>query len=116
MTTYELNQQAYASLPELTNSALEEARFELKQYLNNHDANYYMMLNHEDRYFTVYTYGKDKHVPFWMADTMIDVVQSLGTLKAIECEENMVEFWFTDDSGTCKMYAMFPYDRGVIEI
>ena len=116
MNLYELNQAGYNSLPELKDDKLEEAEKKLYDYLISHDANYYMMLNHDKRYFTIFTYGKDKHVPHWMAEGMIDIAQSLGTLKSIEIAPNMAEFWITDENNVCNMYAVFPYDRGVIEI
>lgn len=115
MTLYELNQAAYNSLPELKDDALKEAEAKLCEYLSNNEANYYMMLNHDLRYFTIFTYGKDKPVPDWMASSMIDIAQSLGTLKSIEIAPNMAEFWITSSAG-CNMYAVFPYDKGVIEI
>lgn len=116
MTLYELNQAGYNSLPELKDDRLHEAEKKLYDYLITYDANYYMMLNHDKKYFTIFTYKKDTHIQTWMVDVMIDIARSLGTLKSIEIAPNMVEFWITDEFGICNMYAMFPYDQGVIEV
>lgn len=117
MTIYKLNQQAYAKFPELKDDELKEVKMDLYDYLaSKPNVNYFMMLNHEKRYYTVYTYGKDGLAPLRMADTMVEVAQTLGVLKAIEVRADMVEFWISDKAGECHMYAAFPYDQGVIEI
>lgn len=116
MTLYEMNQQMYSSLPELKNKALKEAKNKLYKYLSAKKDKYFMMLNNDIRYFTVFTYKNDVQVSYDMVSIIVDIAQSLGTLKAIEIEDNMAEFWITGKDNVCRMYALFPYDEGVIEV
>lgn len=115
MQLYELNQAGYASLPPLSKKEREKAYNKIIKFLNEISGNYYMMLNHNKRYFTLFTYGHDKIVPQYMGDTILEIAESLGTLKAVEDNGHMLEFWI-DDGDSCDMYALFNYDRGVIEV
>ncbi len=114
MTLYEMNQMAYGKLSKMTKAEIEKATEQLEQFLTKHDSKYYMMLNVDGRYYTVYTYNQEHDVKK-MAYEMIDVAKTLGILKGIQVEEDMVEFWVQQDKA-CSMYAMFDYTRGVIEV
>ena len=106
MTLYEMNQIAYNKLPKMS--------FVVFRWATKHDSKYYMMLNVDGRYYTVYTYNQEHDVKK-MAFEMIDVAKTLGVLKGIEVQDGMVEFWIQQDK-TCSMYAMFDYTQGVIEV
>ena len=114
MTIYEVNQIAYDKLPNMSEAAINQGIKDIEDYLVNHNAKYYIMLNHECRYYTVYTY-KEGHNINKMAEEIIDTVKTLGVLKGIEVYGEMIEFWIKTEDG-CFMYAFFDYDRGVIEI
>lgn len=114
MTLYEMNQIAYNQIPKMPKAEIQKATEEIEQFLIKHDSKYYMMLNVEGRYYTVYTYNQE-HDAKKMAAEMVDVVKTLGTLKGIEVRDDMVEFWIKNGE-TCNMYAMFDYSRGVIEV
>ena len=114
MTLYEMNQIGYNQLPTMSKTQIQEATKELEQFLIKHDSKYYMMLNVDGRYYTLYTYNQEHDVQK-MAAEMVDVVKTLGFLKGIEVKENMVEFWIKND-GVCSMYGMFDYSKGVIEV
>lgn len=51
-----------------------------------------------------------------MAKEIIDIVKSFGKLKAVEIQDEMIEFWITEKDNICRMYAFFGYDKGVIEV
>lgn len=117
MTLYDFNRQIYNKLPSLEDNELLKAKPKLENYLaSKKHEKYFMMLNHEKKYYTIYTYKEGNFLPAIMAQTMIDVAKTLGKLKAIEVNDNMVEFWISDDSDNCYLYAMFPYSKGVIEV
>lgn len=114
MTLYEVNQQAYEQLPKMTKAELEEAKEKLSKFLYNSYNTYYMMLNHDKKYYTVFVIKKEINI-LSIADEIIDVSKSLGQIKGIEVtDQGMVEIWISN-SGECNMYALFPYDKGVIE-
>lgn len=114
MTLYEINQAAYSNLSKMTKADVQKAAEKLEEFLTKHDAKYYLMLNVEGRYYTMYTYNQEHDVKK-MAYEMIDVAKTLGFLKGIQVEKDMVEFWIQNGK-TCEMYAMFDYTKGVIEV
>lgn len=117
MTLYEMNQLAYAKLPEITKSEdLINKKNDLITFIESFDDKYFMMLNHEKRYFTLFVNFRPLGVR--LAEEMIDVGQSLGKLKGIEIDKknNIAEFWIQGSDNICRMYAVFPYDKGVIEV
>lgn len=117
MNLYELNQAGYASLPKMTSAEKRDAKNEVCKYLErNNLSNYFMILSHEVRYYTIYTYKDGNCDPYKMASEMMEIMDDLGELKAIEVTDTMVEFWITGDDEVCRMYACFPYDEGVIEV
>lgn len=117
MNLYELNQAGYASLPNMTSKAKRKAKNNIFAFLEkNNLSKYFMILNNEIRYYTVYTYANNYYKPDEMAEEMMSVMEELGSLKSVEVTDNMVEFWITGKDGVCRMYACFPYDRGVIEV
>ncbi len=114
MDLYNLNQLGYASLKNMTYNEIEKAEENLKHFLETHEAKYYMLLNHDQRSYTIFTY-QNQNSPLLMSHEMIDVAKTFGKIKAIEIGKEMVEFWIQQEK-ECNMYAMFPYDRGVIVI
>lgn len=115
MTLYEINQQAYAQLPTLSKETLEKKTKELTKFLQATDSNYYMMLDPEGKYYTIYTYKSDSRLYYRMAQEIIDVTKTLGDIKSIEVDDDKVEFWvvYKDE---CKMFALFDYQNGVITV
>lgn len=115
MTLYEVNQQAYEQLPKITKAELESASKKMTEFFYQANSKYYMMLNHDKKYYTVFNTAKAQF--FWeISNEVIDVAKSLGQIKGIEVtEQGMIEIWISN-SGECNMYALFPYDKGVIEI
>lgn len=116
MTLYELNKAGYNSLPDMTEEAMKSAVDTLVQFLTTFDSNYYMLLNNEEHYYTLFTY-KDKHDYYQMAREIISAAECLGSFKAIERNSDIVEFWIKDpDLDETKMYVLFNYEMGVIKV
>lgn len=116
MTLYEVNQQAYSQLPTLSETQIKDKTKELTKFLEETDAEYYMMLEPTGRYYTIYTYGKVKRYAR-LAEEIIGIAQTLGEIKAIEMEKDKVEFWISKENvSVCKMFALFDYDEGVIKV
>lgn len=114
MNLYDINQAAYAKCSKMTKSEINEAKEKVLEYLKACDGRYYLILNPDCRYFTVYTFKDNKDYET-MVDDMFDLVKKLGPLKGVEITDNMVEFWVMYE-GVCTMFGMFQYDKGVIEI
>ena len=119
ITLYELNKQIAAQEKEITKERLMKKADEIKnwvgeKYINN-DETYFMLLNHEHRYFTLFSKKEETTIldfPYNVTSELIEVLLELGTLKDLYYNQNgdAYECW-VDDS----MYLFFPYTRGVIE-
>lgn len=115
MTLYEVNQQVYNQLPKITKAELEKAKDRLLKFISNHNDTYYMMLNHDKKYYTIFVIKRGDRI-IEMINEIIDVSKSLGQIKGIEItDQEMIEIWISNGD-ECNMYAVFPYDKGVIEV
>lgn len=116
MKMYELNQAGYASLPTLAHDEVLACKGLLIDYLSSFDSNYYMLVNNEAHYYTLFTYKDEFHAFADMAFEVLALVEELGEIKSIERNGPMVEFWIVDRDGNCRMYPFFDYAKGVIEV
>lgn len=72
----------------------------------------YMLLAAEKRDFTVFRFRGIEAKLDEMAEEIVQVVESRGTLRDVTLNEDMtVDFWIDD-----VYYKLFDYDWGVIEI
>lgn len=119
MTLYEINKQAYNKLPNLSAEECDELKGLVETYLINHPAKYYMCLNNENHYYTVYTHQDNDNRNYKkLAYEMVEIANELGGIKAIELSNDggAIEFWIMyDNIDTCVFY-LFPYDQGVVEV
>lgn len=114
MTLYEFNQAGYLSLPTMTKEDIEADFPMLVSFAENHWGEYYMLLNNDLHYYTLF-HWRDNGVQV-LVEELLDIVQSLGELKAIEVNDNdAVEFWIKNDN-VCNMYVFFNCGRGVIVV
>lgn len=117
MKLYEINQAGYNSLPVLTKEERKKALDIITQYIKDTHGDYYMMLNHDVRYYTIFDWELAEYLEF--AQEVMSVAESLGVVKAVEISENnaMIEIWITNImTNECHMYGFFVYDKGVIKI
>lgn len=115
MNLYEFNQNVYASLPPLDKDGLKKAEKNLIQYLTTFDSNYYMLLNNESRYYTLFTYKNKIHDYHTMASEILSIVKGIGTVKGIERNGPVIEFWIMHEE-QCKIFMLFDYERGVVRV
>lgn len=118
MNVYDLNKAGYTSLPNLSEDELDAALDIIVQYLTTFDSNYYMLLNHDNRYFTLFTYKDfNNHDYYKMAQEIMDIAKGLGSIKSIERNGGLIEFWIMGAlDEDCKMYAFFDYAIGVVDV
>lgn len=121
VSLYELNKTLYKSMPEITFNELQEKKKELRKWIDEQKSKYFMLLCRERSDYTVFHI----YVPILIDPTVlpiereiIDIVCSRGRVKAMETiednSENVIQFW-VEDNDAVYMYALFPYDVGVIE-
>ena len=131
MTLYELNQAGYAALQKMAKSKVEAMRSRVNEWLHNnlhqYDAKtniYYMLLNNDTHYFTIFNWlapNEEKNcgaMPEELSKEIFDIAKDLGTLKSIEYNEknDSWEFWITGQDAITRMYLLFDYTKGVIEV
>lgn len=120
---YEFNKINVAKMPVLkTSSEIRGAKRVIKEFVNEKLAKYYMLLNHDNRYFTLFNF-KDgvifEEKVNTMANDVIECMENCGfgivDISRDESEEAL-EVWAKDEENqTAYMYLLFPYDFGVIE-
>lgn len=126
MTMYELNQANYHNLPKMSKSQVEIARDKIIKWLDHMDETlpsienlYLMLLNNESHYYTIFNWScAGISTSSQVADEILSIAKDLGTLKSIEKTNNdqAFEFWITGQDAVTRMYALFNYTEGVIEL
>lgn len=117
MKMYDFNKIGYASLPSLTKEEEQKAVNLIHKYIKKKNETYYMMLNHDIHYFTLFNWNSSSFMA--LAEEVLSVAKSLGSVKSVEVSENgeMVEIWILNImTNECYMYGFFAYDQGVIEV
>lgn len=126
MTLYEMNQAGYAAMPKMAKTKIESAKSKISDWLTEilriYDSEtniYFMLLNNESHYYTIFNWqafggGDDQN----LAHEIFSIVKDLGTLKSIEPTKtgDAWEFWITSSDAVTRMYLLFDYTRGVIEV
>ena len=124
MNLYELNQAGYSSLPKMSKSQIDVAKDKIAEWLIDYahtsQNSYFMLLNNRGttHYYTLFNWksGSDNSC-INVANEIVDVAKSLGTLKSIELNDNDAwEFWITLPNTSTEVYFLFNYDQGVIEL
>lgn len=120
---YEFNQVNMAKLPILkSNSELRHAKQTIKNFVENKAATYFMLLNHDLRYFTLFNFKNGILTEIKeniMAKDIIECIESLN-LNLIDIfpddSNNALEVWAKDqEEEIAHMFLLFPYDEGVLE-
>lgn len=116
MNTYELNKIAYAKLPVLTQASPERgaALQILAKYIQDHNNQYFMFLNNDVHYYTIFNIQDTFEESIYSA--LDDCIQAIGGLISVEFNEttDACECWFKVGDEAL-MYVFFVYDMGVIE-
>jgi hypothetical protein len=120
---YDFNRVNMGRLPVLkTEEELNGAKQVIKNFINEKLAKYYMLLNHDNRYFTLFNFvngvitdTKNK----LMANDIIECMQNFGfgIIDIFEDETGeALEVWVKNlETEAVYMYLLFPYDFGVLE-
>lgn len=115
VSIYDLNRQAIGQLPKHTIEQLEEDKNKINEFANTTNGTYYMMLNNDVRYFTIFTHSNKEEELKNLGEAAIVCAQDLGTVQSLDVNENSVEIWVKTNTEyeTICLY-LFPYDAGVV--
>lgn len=111
--TYDIYKQKYDKEDPLDDYKLTCGEKVIEQYVKETNAEYYMLLNHEMRYFTLFQTGcSGDNTP--IHKEVMALLDYFDNVKAITREDNGIEIWATFN-GQLGMFLLFDYDKGVIK-
>jgi hypothetical protein len=128
LSMYQMNKDLVRGLKKMNNMAINKAlenvrEWYLKYVYSNPTAMYFVLLNHEQHYYTMFTRDHKKRVKTTdiEADNFIAAVKDILTnyygdndIRAIDVDSNgAVEIWGMWDNEPSVAY-LFPYDQGVV--
>lgn len=119
MTKYELDKIAHKALPNMTIEEINKFSNVIEKFINEHLSKYYMLLNNDNKYYTLYTFVQEPYNIKQMVNEIIEVIaQDLGKIKMINTSQdgNAIEIWTIFANDECEVFYLFDYQRGVIEI
>lgn len=112
MNIYEVNKGLYLNVPPMKSSDIKKV---ILDFLKDHESCYYLMLNHDIHYYTVF------HTVAFRTEAMVkeiySIIAELGPVVDIinNQETAMLEIWIKYD-GQPMMFGLFDYTRGVVEV
>lgn len=114
---YELNQSAMTAAPAMETGAIETAKEKIADFVAAQASRYFMLLNKERSYYTVFVTGYDTGTDFnypKIEDEVIECLEGQGIIKDIDNVENGIECWVTAGDNSY-VYYLFDYQGGVIK-
>lgn len=118
---YTMNRSIIAqNFPHADENKIKQFRSIITKWLEENDANYYMLLNNELHYYTIFKFdptGTYEH----FNDELIDVFKYVGPIRDIHVDNNgaiaIWADWNCDKDDTLPhCFYLFNYDKGVVEI
>lgn len=112
MNIYEVNKGLYLNVPSMEEEPIKKV---ILDFLQGHKSCYYLMLNHDIYYYTVF-----HNIAFRteaMMNEIYSIIAELGPVVDIinNQETAMLEIWIKYD-GDPMMFGLFDYTRGVVEV
>ena len=114
---YELNQNAITAAPPMSSDDIKTAKQKIVDFISSQNSNYFMLLNKEQGYYTVFITGYDTGTNFnylKIEDEVIECLQSRGIIKDIDNVDNGIECWVTEENNSY-VYYLFNYQGGIIK-
>jgi hypothetical protein len=113
---YEMNKMILGQLAPLTEKEIAEAKEVIRNYVHdkNHADDYYMLLCHDLKYFSVFV--SDKNENETIDNALLECLNCVGNVKSINLtdDKGAIEIWVTTpEEETCVMY-FFDYGRGIV--
>ena len=108
LSLYEINKQLISQLPDIDETkALEK----INKFYEHTSQGYYMFLNYENKYFTLFE--KNKYGEDIFEVIVLECIKNIGQLKEIDIYDDRLEIWIMIDDEIYD-YLLFPYDEGVV--
>ena len=113
---YSLNKSLYTKATPLSPTKIREGFEKIQRTYNSmKESTYFMLLNNEIRYYTLFHKSPDSVEPF--GDVVRECVESFGTIKDVaSVGNNSFEIWITNKQNETYCFMLFDYTAGVIEV
>lgn len=121
MTLFDINKASMSKIPFLTSEQKEKSKEIILNYLNKNLAQYFMLLCHEKRDFTLFNLSDNftNLILNTVIDDIYECIYNRGFDFAEICLDEAgtaVELWVKNImTQEAFLYLFFPYDNGVIE-
>lgn len=115
MNIYEVNKGLYLNVPPMEEGPIKNV---ILDFLEDHCSCYYLMLNHDIHYYTLFhTHDYSAENMDVMTNEIYSIIAELGPVVDIinNQETAMLEIWIKYD-GQPMMFGLFDYTRGVVEV
>lgn len=114
LNLYDVNKQLVDSLPNYNEDDLKIGKSLIDEYVKEINSSYYMLLNKEIGYYTVFAI--DKKCNEICSDEIMACIIELGDIKSISKteDEQAIEIWIKQEDNISVMY-LFDYAGGVIQ-
>ena len=91
---YQLNKLLVGGMPDCPPEKIQDLKKEIRTFVNDNQANVYMLLCHDLRYYTVFL--KNEEYEENIEDIVVECIEYFGNIKSIEynTEEKIIEIWF----------------------
>lgn len=117
MSLYELNQSIISQLPPYDEEKIHNLMDRISDWDTgrNTSVKYYMLLNNEKHYYTIFHYEDSTHNDFHtLGAGAVCLLQEMGyDIVSDEIADDHCEIWVKNDTETLA-YLLFPYDQGVV--
>ena len=114
VSLYDINKNIISQLSPLTKKEKETGSELIKQYMKDKKDKFFMLINKESGYFTLFVFndGKNDADLNYITKEVMECASGLGIIKSINCDKSKtaIEIWINNE-----LYLLFAYDRGVIE-
>lgn len=115
MSLYDINQNVISQMPDLSEENLTQKKKLIRDYFVNTNGKYYMLLNRDNNYYTLFNINPESDEPDAVEDIVIECLNNLGSIKSIEDDDGQaIEIWTCRDN-TASISYLFKYDSGVVE-
>lgn len=118
MNQYDLYKTTVVQLPTLNMAQIEQAKGDIVRFREEHSNIYYMMLNRDINYYTLFVYDENNNIKEdKFENAVVDCIKAQGEIKAISYQEdnNAIEFWVKTSDDACSVGYLFGYDEGVVK-
>jgi hypothetical protein len=116
MNLYDINKQLIAKKPALDFESMDKLMCQIDAWTLSSDNifnNYYMLLCHEERDYTIFHFKQDSDG--CLGSELMECLLNRGEIVDIYPENDVYGIWIRT-GGEDFLYYLFPYDRGVVEL